>query len=137
MLDNHHIENQNKKLGGPTDQQVENILGNVLRTGVVVSAAVVMIGAVVYLSRHGTNLPDYQRFMGEPTDLRSIAGIVKDALAISGRGIIQLGLLLLIATPVMRVLLSLVAFFRQGDKIYVVITLTVLIILIYSLAGTH
>jgi len=121
---------------GWSDRQVETILGNLLRTGVIVSAVVVAIGAAVYLSRHGTSLPDYRSFKGEPGDLRSVGGIIKKTLAESGRGIIQLGLLLLIATPVMRVLLSFVAFVKQGDKIYVIVTLIVFIILIYSLMGT-
>jgi uncharacterized membrane protein len=137
MPHNHHNDDQPNIHTGPTDQQVETILGNVLRTGVIVSAAVVMIGAILYLSRHGTDLPDYQRFKGEPTDLRSIGGILKYAMAISGRGIIQLGLLLLIATPVMRVLLSLIAFLRKRDRIYVVVTLIVFAILVYSLMGYH
>jgi len=127
---------ENSRHSGWTDQQVETILGNLLRTGVIVSAVVVAIGAAVYLSRHGTSLPDYHFFKGEPSDLRSVGGIIEDALAVSGRGIIQLGLLLLIATPVMRVLLSFVAFVKQGDKIYVIVTLIVFIILIYSLMGT-
>jgi uncharacterized membrane protein len=118
---------------GPTDQQVETILGNVLRTGVIVSAAVVTIGAIIYLSHHGANLPIYQRFKSEPTELRSVGGIVNYALAESGRGIIQLGLLLLIATPVMRVLLSFVSFIKQGDKAYIVITFIVFVILVYSI----
>lgn len=120
---------------GWTDQQVETILGNLLRAGVIVSAVVVGLGAAVYLSRHAMDLPDYRSFKGEPSDLRSVKGIIQDTLAFSGRGIIQLGLLLLIATPVMRVLLSFVAFLRQGDKTYIVVTLIVLIILIYSLTG--
>jgi uncharacterized membrane protein len=116
-----------------SDERVETILGNLLRTGVIVSAAVVAVGAVIFLYRNGTNLPDYQFFKGEPKDLRTVGGIVKDALAIKGRGIIQLGLLLLIGTPVMRVLLSFVAFLKQNDKLYVVVTLIVFVILIYSL----
>jgi uncharacterized membrane protein len=119
-----------------TDEQVETILAYLLRTGVIVSAMVVAIGAVLYLSRNGTSFPDYQSFKGEPADLRSVGGIIKDTFEASGRGIIQLGLLLLIATPVMRVLLSSVAFFRQGDKIYFFITLIVFVILVYSLTGT-
>jgi uncharacterized membrane protein len=125
----------NDRQGAWTDERVETILGNLLRTGVIVSAAVVAVGAVVYLYRHGTSLPDYHFFKGEPTDLRSVGGIVKDALAIRGRGIIQLGLLLLIGTPVMRVLLSFLAFVKQKDKTYAVVTLIVLVILIYSLMG--
>jgi uncharacterized membrane protein len=135
MDDSHYNEDRDKKRLAWTDQRVETILGNVLITGVIVSAGVVLIGALIYLSRHGMNLPDYRFFKGEPADLRSVRGIVKDALAESGRGIIQLGLLLLIATPVMRVLLSLVAFLRQGDKTYVAVTLIVFAILVYSLMG--
>jgi uncharacterized membrane protein len=118
-----------------TDRRIETILGNVLRAGVIVSACVVSIGAVIYLSRHGTETPDYRVLRGDPADLRSVGGIVRDVFAASGRGIMQFGILLLIATPVMRVLLSLMAFLRQGDKIYVVVTLIVLAILLYSMTG--
>src|SRR2546421_678717 len=86
-----------------TDQKVEDIIGNLLRAGVILSALVVCAGAIVYLARHGQEPADYRIFRGEPSDLRHISGIVRDAFACQGRGIIQLGLLLLIATPVARV----------------------------------
>jgi uncharacterized membrane protein len=73
--------------------------------------------------------------VGEPTDLRTLSGIVKDALAFRGRGLIQLGLLLLIATPLARVAFSVLAFAIQRDRLYVVVTLIVLAVLIYSLMG--
>jgi uncharacterized membrane protein len=60
---------------------------------------------------------------------------VKEALSFSGRGIIQFGLLLLIATPVMRVAFAVVAFMIQRDRIYVGVTLIVLSVLLFSLAG--
>jgi uncharacterized membrane protein len=66
-----------------------------------------------------------------------MSGIVKDALAFRGRGLIQLGLLLLIATPVARVAFSAVAFAIQRDRLYVAVTLIVLAVLIYSLTGGH
>jgi uncharacterized membrane protein len=119
-----------------TNQRMETILGNLLRTGVIISAVVVVIGALFYLSRHGTSLPDYRSFKGEPADLRSVGGIINEAYGLSGRGIIQLGLLLLIATPVVRVLLSVITFSIQGDKTYIAITLIVFAVLIYSLTGT-
>jgi uncharacterized membrane protein len=75
--------------------------------------------------------------VGEPTDLRTLSGIVKDALAFRGRGLIQLGLLLLIATPLARVAFSVVAFAIQRDRLYVGVTLIVLAVLIYSLMGGH
>jgi uncharacterized membrane protein len=62
---------------------------------------------------------------------------MKDVLSFRGRGIIQLGLLLLIATPIARVALSVVAFAIQRDRLYVVATLVVLAVLMYSLTGGH
>jgi uncharacterized membrane protein len=117
------------------DEKLERVLGNLLRAGVMVSGAVVFAGGVLYLLRHGSAVPHYRVFSGEPSDLRHVRGIVNDALALQGRGLIQFGLLLLVATPVARVLFSLVGFTIQRDRTYVVVTLIVLAVLIYSLAG--
>jgi uncharacterized membrane protein len=118
-----------------TDQKVENLIGNLLRTGVIASAVVVFAGAIVYLARHGTSPANYRIFQGEPADLRHIRGIVSEALSFSGRGIIQLGLLLLIATPVARVALSIIGFAEEGDRMYVGFASIVLTILLFSLLG--
>ncbi len=118
-----------------SDEQVEQIVGNLLRSGVIASAIVVLAGGILYLIRYGWNLPDYSIFKGEPAEFRSVEGIVKAALRLRSRGLIQLGLLLLIATPVARVAFSIFAFALQRDKIYVVITLIVLAMLLFSLAG--
>ena len=95
----------------------------------------VLAGGVVYLIRHGSAAPDYHAFRSEPADLRTVPGIVAVTLMGRGRGIIQLGLLLLIATPIVRVAFSLVAFSLERDRTYVVVTLIVLAILLYGLAG--
>src|SRR5436305_137984 len=97
----------------PRDERVEQILGNLLRAGVVLAAAVVLAGGVVYLAHHGRDRVNLRRFAGEPPGLTSPAGVVDTALHLRGRGIIQLGLLLLIATPVTRVAFSALAFARQ------------------------
>ena len=124
------------KTGGTwTNQQVETIIGNLLRGGVILAALVVFIGGMFYLFRYGLAYPDYRVFRGEPTDLRTVHGILTDALSFHRRGLIQLGLLLLIATPVARVAFSIYAFLRQGDRTYVVVTLIVFTILLYSLFG--
>ena len=120
-----------------TDQNVEEWIGNLLRVGVTLAAAVVLFGGSIYLVRHGRTAPQYRVFRGEPADLRTISGIVKEALVFQGRGLIQLGLLLLIATPVARVAFSVAAFAIQRDRLYVVVTLIVLAVLVYSLAGGH
>ena len=118
-----------------TDQYVDELIGNLLRVGVTLAAAVVLLGGAVYLVRHGLAAPHYQVFVGEPADLRSVSGIVRDALALRGRGLIQLGLLLLIATPVVRVAFAVAAFAMQRDRLYVVVAFIVLAVLMYSLMG--
>jgi len=118
-----------------TDQYVEELIGNLLQTGVIVASGVVLLGGTIYLTRHGLSAPQYHVFVGEPTDLRTLPGIVRDALTLRGRDINQLGLLLLIATPVARVAFSVAAFAIQRDRLYVVVTLVVLAILLYSLTG--
>ena len=78
-------------------------------------------------------------FHGEPAILRSIQGILQDALALHAQGIIQFGLLLLMLTPVLRVIFSVLAFVMQKDILYTCLTLIVLSILLYSLfwEGMH
>jgi uncharacterized membrane protein len=117
------------------DEKLEQMLGNLLRAGVMISGAVVLAGGVLYLLRHGSAVPHYRVFSGEPSDLRHVRGIVSDALDLRDRGLIQFGLLLLVATPVARVLSSLVGFAIQRDRTYVAVTLIVLAVLIYGLAG--
>ncbi len=120
---------------GWTDEQMEQVVGNLLRIGVVIAALVVLAGGVLYLIRFGSNLPHYAVFSGEPADLRSVSGIIRNILQLHSRAIIQLGLLLLIATPVARVAFSILAFALQRDRTYVVVTLIVLGVLIYCLTG--
>jgi uncharacterized membrane protein len=117
------------------DQRIEIIIGNLLRAGVLLAGAVVVLGAIVYLKHHGHELPNYNGFHGEPKELRTLSGIFSGALHGSGRALVQLGLVLLIATPVARVLFSVFAFAAERDWMYVVITLMVLAILLYSLFG--
>ena len=116
-----------------SDERVEQFLGNLLRAGVLLAAGVVLVGGVIYLGRHGREPADHKIFHGEPADLRSPTGVVKGALSLRGRGVIQLGLLLLIATPIARVVFSVFAFARQRDWTYVVLTLVVLVVLLCSL----
>lgn len=123
---------------GWTDEQVEQILGNLLRAGVLLSALVVLVGGIIFLHHHGGDVPNWGTFQLEKTEgLRSPTEICRSAGHFGGRGLIQLGLLLLIGTPVARVLFSVFAFFRERDYVYVVLTLIVLGVLLYSLfSGT-
>jgi len=78
----------------------------------------------------------YRTFQSEPSNLRTVSGIFREAFALRGRGIIQLGLLLLIATPVARVAFSIFGFAEEHDRLYIIIASIVLLILAYSLIGS-
>ena len=124
-----------RKNTGWTDERLEKIVGRILQIGVVVAASVVLSGGILYLGRYGLVSPHYDVFHGEPADLRSVSGIVKSALSFHTRGLIQLGVLLLIATPIARVVFSIIAFALQRDRIYIFVTAIVLSVLFYSLLG--
>jgi len=127
----------NDRRPGWTDQQIEQIVGNLLRVGLLISTTVVIFGGLVYLGRHAHEQPAYRIFHGEPPDLRGITGIIEVTRDWRGRGFIQLGLLLLLATPVARVAFSIVAFAMQRDWLYVGITAIVLGVLLYSIVGGY
>jgi uncharacterized membrane protein len=118
------------------DHRMEVILGILLRSGVMLAAAVVFSGACVYLMRHAHEPADYRVFRGEPADYRTISGVLQSVRNGRGRGLIQLGLLILIATPIARVAFSIVGFAMERDRMYVAFTLIVLAILLYSLLGS-
>ena len=115
------------------DREVELTIGTLLRWGVIVSAAVVLGGGACHLAAHGGIARDYRHFHAEAQDLRTIAGVVAGAMHLSCPHIIQLGLLLLIATPVARVAFSVLVFLEERDWTFVFITVLVLAILLFSL----
>jgi uncharacterized membrane protein len=118
-----------------TEERMDRLIGGLLRAGVVLSAAVTIAGGIWHLVQSGTAMPHDRVFRGEPADLRSVAGILHGVAAGRSEDLIQLGLLLLIATPVARVAFSVYAFATEGDRTYVILTLVVLAALSMSLAG--
>jgi len=119
-----------------TDQKVELIIGNLLRAGVSVAAVVVLIGGLIFLVRHGLQPANYRVFAGEPSDLRHWNGIAWSSVHLRGRGIIQLGLVLLLATPVTRVAFAAFAFAMERDWLYVGVSTFVFLVLLYSMLGS-
>jgi len=119
------------------DQRLEVIIGRLLRTGVLISAAVVLLGGICFLSKHGQEQPEYRAFHGTSPTYRSISGVIPAIGPSDCQAVIQLGLLLLILTPMARVAFSLAGFALEHDRTYVVLTSVVLVILIYSLAAPH
>jgi len=118
-----------------TDERIEKLVGNLLRAGVLISAAVVLVSGICYLWHAGTGAAEYHFFHGEPSPLNSVSGILASLRTLDCRASIQLGILLLMATPVARVAAAALGFYLQGDRTYVVVSLAVLAILALSLSG--
>jgi uncharacterized membrane protein len=119
---------------GWSERRFETLIGQLLRIGVILSAAVVFAGGVRYLLKYPGPVQNLHVFRGEPENLRRASGIVDFAFGLHSRGFIQLGLLILIATPVARVAFSVIGFAGERDWLYVGVTLTVLALLLYGLA---
>ncbi len=115
------------------DRGMERLVGTLLRVGVLIAAAVTLAGGIAYVVAHAGVPADFHVFRGETAALRSVVEIVHGALALRTSAVMQLGILLLIATPIARVLLSLLAFAKERDWLYVGITALVLALLLFGL----
>lgn len=114
------------------DKRVETWVGLMLRTGVLLAAAVVLVGGILYVAqRHGPR-PDYSSFHGEPPQYATLRGAATGVTSLEPRGIIMFGLLLLIATPIARVGMCIAGFALERDRMYVLVSSLVLAILLYS-----
>ena len=118
---------------GPSDDRVEQAMGTLLRCGVVLAGLTVLVGGVLFLAQHGGEPAGHHDFHAVAPPLRSPGGILAQAARLDSRGVIQFGLLLLIATPVARVIFTVFAFLWQRDYLYVGFTLVVLAVLLFSL----
>ncbi len=115
------------------DRKLEVVIGYTLRIGVVTAAVIVLIGGVLYLVEDYSAPADYHTFHAASKSSGDLSAIVRNVRAFDSRGIIQLGLLVLIATPIVRVVFSVIAFAMERDVVYVIVTLIVLAVLLYSL----
>lgn len=117
------------------DRDMQLIMGNLLRAGVVLSMTVVFIGGVIYLLGFGQLKADYSEFVLDEAGFFSLASIWTGLLDLNGKAIIQLGILLLIFTPISRVILAVISFFLERDYLYVFIGLMILSIILFSLSN--
>ena len=117
------------------DHEVEQLIGRLLQLGVALAAAVTLAGAFFLLAQHGSTVADFSTFRGEPAHLSSIIGILRGVREMRSESIVQLGLVLLIATPVARVAFTLLAFILQRDRTYVAVTTLVLALLVFGLVS--
>ena len=109
------------------------IIGWILRGGVAVSMAIVIIGGFFFISRHGHSVADFRGFKGVPDFISSPKKVFESALQLKGQAIIQLGIALLIATPILRVVFAAIGFILEKDHLYTLISIIVLLVIIISM----
>jgi len=114
------------------DADLEKIIGSLLRYGVLLSSVIVLTGGIVYLYRHGREIPQYHTFRGEPDKMRMLGPMLQAIGRGEGRPLIQLGLFVLIATPIARIIFSIFGYLFEKDYLYVVITGVVLFVLLLN-----
>jgi uncharacterized membrane protein len=120
-------------VGSFNDARMEAIMGRLLQVGVLLSASVVLAGGAMFLRAHAGDRADYRTFVAHPLELRHPASLLGDLLRGDASAIVELGILLLIATPVCRVIFAVVGFAIERDRLYVAISLTVLAVLLFGM----
>jgi uncharacterized membrane protein len=120
------------------DSNIQTAIGNILRYGVYLSLAVSLIGGIFYLKDHGSEkvASKYTHFVEKDDSFFDYLGKVFTGIRnLHGEEIVKLGIIILIITPTIRVIFSLLGFILEKDKLYIVITLIVLLIIAISVAG--
>ncbi|RZK16422.1 MAG: DUF1634 domain-containing protein [Pedobacter sp.] len=117
------------------DKDIQVILGTLLRAGVIISMSIVLIGGVIFLIHNNGVITDYKVFKPELSKFSSIAAIFKGIATFHGDAIVQFGILMLIFTPIARIIFAIFSFFIERDYLYVLIGFIILAIIAISLNG--
>ncbi|AMR31666.1 hypothetical protein A0256_09645 [Mucilaginibacter sp. PAMC 26640] len=118
------------------DQDIEQFIGLQLRYGVVTASLIVLFGGLIYLAQSGQMpLPAYHHFIGVSGGYTSFGQIITGVKNMQAKGVIELGVVVLIATPILRIFFSLIGFIMEKDKMYIVITTIVLTVMMLSIFG--
>jgi uncharacterized membrane protein len=118
------------------DHDIEQFIGLQLRFGVLLSSFIVLMGGILYLMQSGSMpLPHYQLFIGQKAGLTTGREIWHSVTGMEAKGIIQFGVIVLIATPILRILFSLIGFIFEKDRLYIGITMVVLSVMMISIFG--
>ncbi len=123
------------------NEDMSGILGNALRYGVILASAVIALGFLVFLARFALQsdssfIQYYPNRVPHGNFSVSLTSLISGLISFNPFSIIELGLLILLATPVSRVLLSIFLFGFEHDRRYVYITTGVLLILLFAMLAT-
>lgn len=117
------------------EKNMRTLVSKQLRYGVLTAATITLLGGIMFFIQHPETVFAYQTFNSEPARLREVFTIISEVFQFKSRAVIQFGILVLITTPVLRVVFSLIGFVVEKDWIYVMVTGMVLTVLFYSLFG--
>lgn len=117
------------------DKDIQVVLGTLLRAGVIISMSIVLIGGIVFLIHNKGIITDYKVFKPELSKFSSIAAIFRGLSTFHGDAIVQFGILMLIFTPIARIVFAIFSFFLERDYLYVLIGFIILAIITISLNG--
>lgn len=112
---------------------LQHVVSLVLRVGVIAAATVGLLAVAYDLRVHGGEAVAFRHFQGTPPSERHVPEILGNALRFRPRALMMTAVLLLVLTPIVRVLVSLVGFIKERDRVYVVVTTVVLLALLGSL----
>lgn len=115
------------------DRDIQSLLGSLLKTGVMLSTAIIMFGGIIYLVRHTNDPVSFEHFNPDNVKFNSFVSIFIGLRNFEPLAIIQFGIVLLISTPLARILFSVFGFLIEKDYLYVAIGLIVLVIILMSL----
>ena len=114
--------------------KIQILISKTLRIGVSIACVIAAVGGIIYLVSHGGDpMPDYTHFSyaeAHPAEYTTLGGIFAGLGRMDARSWIQLGVIVLILTPILRVLLSLVDFLKERDWLYAAITAAVLAVIV-------
>ncbi|AKK71455.1 membrane protein [Chryseobacterium sp. P1-3] len=115
-----------------TDVDLNRSVGNLLRLGVILSVATSLIG-FIKLFTEGFEMPKKYTSLDMGSSSEKVWTHFWESLCKGeGMAIIQLGILLLIFTPLMRIVFALIGYLKEKDYVYVVISSIVLAIMAVS-----
>ena len=115
-----------------TDLDLNRSVGNLLRLGVILSVTTSIIG-FIKLFTEGFEMPKSYKLLNTATTSEKVWGqFWHSLLNLEGLAIIQLGILMLIFTPLMRIVFALIGYFKEKDYTYVIISFIVLTIMVIS-----
>ncbi|MDN3587072.1 DUF1634 domain-containing protein [Pedobacter aquatilis] len=117
------------------EKDIQVLLGTLLRAGVIISMSIVLIGGVIFLVHNNGAIIDYKVFTPEVSKFSSVLEILKGVTSLQGDAIVQFGVLMLIFTPIARIVFAIFSFSLEKDYLYVLIGFIILAIIAISLSG--